>query len=83
MLKCISGRWNTGVCPFSPQKIIKITVKEFLKYESTETKRQVKDIIGNKRSQFLKLEERLKVAAHKACRDKHLWEPRRWRDKVL
>ena len=43
----------------------------------TETKRQVKDIIGNKRSQFLKLEERLKVAAHKACRDKHLWEPRR------
>lgn len=60
-----------------------LTVKEFLKYESTETKRQVKDITGNKRSQFLKLEERPKVAAHKDCRDKHLWEPRRWRDKVL
>lgn len=69
--------------PFPLKKFIKITVKEFLKYESTETKRQVKDIIGNKRSQFLKLEERLKVAAHKACRDKHLCEPRRWRDKVL
>ena len=59
-----------------------MTIKEFLKYESTETKRQVKDITGNKRSRFLKLEERLKVAAPKDRRDKHLWEPRRWRDKV-
>jgi len=60
-----------------------MTVKQFLKHESTETKRQVKDITGNKRSQFLKLEERLKAAAPKDCRDKCLWEPRRWRDKVL
>lgn len=59
-----------------------MTIKEFLKYEATESKGLVKDTTGNERSQFLKLEERLRVAVPRNCRDEDSWESRMRRYQV-
>lgn len=58
---------------FPFQKAIRMTIKKVLMCESTETKGLVMNDIGNKRGQLIaELEERLRQAAPKSCRDECL-----------